>query len=142
MATRSSITAKMTDGTFKSVYCHWDGYLSNNGKILAENYNTQEKVESLLEHGDISSLGPHCDKPEGHSYGNAADGRTVYYGRDRGEEGTQARTGATAYESNKGNGQEFDYLWNGSEWMVSTGYLNNGEAMTLSVAITMVSESE
>ncbi len=33
----------MSDGIIKSIYCHWDGYPSNNGKILLEHYNSQEK---------------------------------------------------------------------------------------------------
>lgn len=40
MGTRSSITVKMTDGSFKSVYCHFDGYLDHNGKMLAGHYNS------------------------------------------------------------------------------------------------------
>lgn len=142
MGTRSSITAKMTDGTFKSVYCHWDGHLDHNGKILLESYNNQEKVEALLEHGDISSLGARCDKPQGHSFENKIDGCTVYYGRDRGETGTGARSGATAEESNKNNGQEFDYLWDGEKWIVSSGYFNDGELTALDDAIKMDSQEE
>ena len=39
-----------------SVYCHWDGYPSFNGRVLNEFYNTPEKVADLIDGGNISSL--------------------------------------------------------------------------------------
>jgi hypothetical protein len=38
MGTRSTIALEFADGTVEQVYCHWDGYLSNNGKILQAHY--------------------------------------------------------------------------------------------------------
>jgi len=62
MATRS-IIAKLDDKGIQAIYCHNDGYLSNNGKILDLYYtdNTDEqdakdKVNELLAGGDCSSL--------------------------------------------------------------------------------------
>jgi hypothetical protein len=56
MGTRSTIAIEFADGTVSQVYCHWDGYLSNNGQILAEHYMDPFKVKELLELGDFSSL--------------------------------------------------------------------------------------
>jgi len=56
MATRSLIALDNT-GVFTSIYCHWDGYLSVNGKILLENYTDINEVEELLDLGDLSTLG-------------------------------------------------------------------------------------
>ena len=72
MATRSRIAIENQDGTVNSVYCHFDGYISGVGKTLFEHYD-QEKLEKLLELGDISSLGE-----------STID--TVAYCRDRGED--------------------------------------------------------
>ena len=47
MATRSCIGIKHGD-VIKSVYCHWDGYLDHNGKILLENYKDPFKVQLLI----------------------------------------------------------------------------------------------
>ena len=47
MATRSRIAIENQDGTVKSIYCHWDGYISHNGKISFENYD-REKLEKLI----------------------------------------------------------------------------------------------
>ena len=57
MATRSRIGIVQKDRTIKSIYCHWDGYPSYNGKILLNYYSRKELVEELIELNDISSLG-------------------------------------------------------------------------------------
>ena len=57
MSTRSRIAIEKQDGTVESIYCHFDGYLSNNGEILQNHYSTKDKMEKLIELGDISSLG-------------------------------------------------------------------------------------
>ena len=50
------IAVQNADGTIEAVYAHWDGYLSNNGRILLENYNQEDEVRDLIAKGDISSL--------------------------------------------------------------------------------------
>ena len=55
MGTRSAIAMKTEDG-IRSIYCHWDGYVDHNGRILKEFYSTDEKVKALLDLGDLSSL--------------------------------------------------------------------------------------
>ena len=56
MSTRSFIGMVNRDFTITSVYCHWDGYVEFNGKMLLEHYNTPAKVRKLLHKGDFSSL--------------------------------------------------------------------------------------
>lgn len=85
MATRSRIGI-ITETEVKSVYCHWDGYPSNNGRILLEYYNDRKKVEDLVNLGDISSLNNSIEKPDGHSFSTPVEGYTVFYHRDRGED--------------------------------------------------------
>lgn len=64
MATRSTISIENLDGTVHTVYCHWDGYIANNGVILNKYYNTRELVEKLIMGASISSLGRYIsDKP-------------------------------------------------------------------------------
>ena len=57
MATRSTIALEFADGTVEQVYCHWDGYLAHNGKILQEYYSNPFILRDLIDMGDISSLG-------------------------------------------------------------------------------------
>lgn len=56
MATRSTIALEFADGTVGAVYCHWDGYLDHNGKILLNNYTDPYKLRELIELGSVSSL--------------------------------------------------------------------------------------
>jgi len=56
MGTRSRIGIELSDSSILSVYCHYDGYPSFNGKVLREFYNTKEKVTQLINGGNISSL--------------------------------------------------------------------------------------
>ena len=55
MSTRSSIAIKTADG-IKSIYCHWDGYVDHNGRILKEHYQSPAKIAELIALGDLSSL--------------------------------------------------------------------------------------
>ena len=68
MSTRSRIAMVNLDGSVKSIYCHWDGYLEWNGDILANCYVTNEEVNSLINLGDISSLGRLLEDTESYHF--------------------------------------------------------------------------
>jgi hypothetical protein len=72
MSTRSRIAIENESGIVNSIYCHFDGYISGVGKTLFNHYD-KEKLQKLIELGDISSLGE-----------STID--TVAYCRDRGED--------------------------------------------------------
>jgi hypothetical protein len=120
MATRSRIGLKLDDGTIKQVYCHWDGYVEGVGLKLVENYNTIDKAEELINLGDISSLGCNISTDEPHTFDNPVNGVTVFYMRDRGENGVEAKTltmsewMSVAYSSSI----DFYYLFADGEWEV------------------------
>lgn len=124
MGTRSNIIGKLSDGTWKRIYCHWDGYLEHNGDILFRHYSQQDKVDALLAPGDMSSLEPDCSRPSGHSYGSPVKGHCVYYGRDRGEEGTEGHTGAdlASVWPPKDSWTQYTYVWDGSKWLVGNPF--------------------
>lgn len=84
MGTRSRIGIELEDGTIKSVYCHWDGYPSHNGKILKEHYNSAEKAHELINMGDISSLREKIGNK--HDFMNGPDDECIFYHRDRGDD--------------------------------------------------------
>jgi hypothetical protein len=56
MGTSSMIANRNEDGTVTATYCHYDGYISYNGKMLVDNYNTPEKAKAVGEAGYLSSL--------------------------------------------------------------------------------------
>ncbi|EOY5688485.1 TPA: hypothetical protein ACVTEY_000144 [Salmonella enterica subsp. enterica] len=119
MATSCSITANLSDGTLKTIYCHFDGYPAWAGSILKTHYTTQELVDSLISGGHISSLGSSTDKPEGHAHDTPVSGYTVYYIRDRGDdEKLNAPTELSNMSQVHKNWQDYNYYWNGENWLL------------------------
>ena len=116
MATRSTIAMVLPNGTIQSIYCHWDGYLEGVGQTLAEHYNKRKTIQ-LLANGDVSSLGDFVGHK--HDFNRSAKVKsTTFYGRDRGETGTESRNHANVEEwlRFRGEDAEFFYLLQGKEW--------------------------
>ena len=131
MATRSHIGKKLSDGTIKYIYCHWDGYPEYNGMILKEHYTDEAKIDALLELGNISSLNEEIgEKHDFNDHDLIVENKWVNaYGRDRGETDTEARIAKNVselYQSN--NWTEYHYVWDGSSW---TCYDNKGFKLDL-----------
>ena len=105
MGTRSTIALEYADGTVDQIYCHWDGYLNHNGTILQEHYQDPAIVQRMMELGDMSSLGEAIgDK---HDFNDRSNDCT-FYGRDRGEDGTEANSFAS-YKDYRANAQREEY---------------------------------
>jgi len=141
MGTRSLIAAKYDD-QYKVIYCHWDGYLDGVGLTLEEHYQDQQKIDALINLGDISSLENECTCPDGHCYSEQTPGFTVAYHRDRGEDWEDVKPKEAASLSDIKNinmGQEFIYVFQDGRWHV----LANDESLTpILEAIAKDSEDE
>jgi len=123
MATCSAIGIEI-DGKIIAVHCHWDGYLENNGEILFKHYQNPEKILKLVSFGNMSSLGSDVEPAAGvsHSFDKKAENVTVYYGRDRGEDGVESRTFNTRDEMIAWySDAEYFYLWTNEHWIYSQG---------------------
>lgn len=116
MSTRSRIAIVVKNGeqtTYKSIYCHWDGYPDGVGKVLATFYTTRRKIEKLIKRGNLSVLnkqiGSNCRL--GRLFSKNA---SVAY-RDRGDKNTDALK-ATSIEQLRKQAQhyfaEYLYIWN------------------------------
>lgn len=131
MATRSTIALEYADGTVDQVYCHWDGYLGHNGKMLFEHYVSPFKVQQLMDLGDISSLGQdvgekhdfsRLDSPlPAEEYERLYGHMVTFYGRDRGEAGTERKRFADFADYKKNHQyEEYEYiLRRDGNWYVS-----------------------
>jgi len=133
MVTNSTIAIQNIDGTVHQIYCHYDGYIEHNGRILKTYYNTAEKVKELIALGGMSSLAPNIVGSDAHSFDTPDKDVCVFYGRDRGESDVAVRTyldidtfRCQLYR------EEFDYLFIEAE---STWYLcgENGELQSFDV---------
>lgn len=112
MATRSNIAKKTTTG-YEFIYCHFDGYPSHNGKILLEHYQDENKVQELIDLGDISSLGEEIG--EEHDFNQCPPKQCNAYGRDRKEEDVDTRFS----DSLEGCYQEqYLYVWQDGKWYI------------------------
>lgn len=107
MATRSTINKMLENGDIVGVYCHWDGYLENNGEILKNHYNTENKIDELLAQGDISSLGKDLES-------------STFYMRDRNEKNCEMKTHKDI-DSFKKYSQEYNYIWINNKWLYGYG---------------------
>ena len=118
MATRSNIAMKTKEGKIVSVYCHWDGYVANNGRILLENYANIDKIEALVALGSLSSLGFVIgEQQDFNDRDTCKDEWTLAYHRDRGEElSIQEYDDIPSWIAEM---EEYAYLWNGQEWLVN-----------------------
>ena len=134
MATRSTIALEFADGTIGQVYCHWDGYLAHNGKMLQEYYSNPFVLRDLIDLGSLSSLRPQIGTKHPFSmfeanmtqdeYANLYRDMCTFYGRDRGE----GQSDATYFKDYlhflvDGQAEEYDYILrnvNGvATWFVS-----------------------
>lgn len=122
MATRSAIGVAYED-RIEAIYCHWDGYLSHNGKILNEHYN-RDAAKKLITLGDLSSLGAGIGLQ--HSREERPAGECTFYGRDFGQTNVEAVVYSTAEEFQfemSHRGCEYYYiLGTDNQWWVSCEY--------------------
>ena len=116
MATRSTIAMEQPDGKVMQIYCHWDGYLDNNGTILRDHYQDKAKIYALMLLGSISSLRKEIGMAHDFDARYARDDEKaqwcVAYGRDRGESGSEANVykDFADYEDNH-QYEEYEYIY-------------------------------
>ena len=134
MGTRSRIGVMHGDNV-KSIYCHWDGYLDFNGRILQESYDSA-KANHLVALGDMSSL--RANIGEKHAFSKfelpaeeqdafelATEDMCTFYGRDRGETGIEYKVAHTFndfLEQCYNCGAEYYYIMKDGVWYVGDTY--------------------
>jgi hypothetical protein len=137
MGTRSRIGV-MHGTVCKSVYCHWDGYLEYNGVILQEHYDSS-KANNLVALGDLSSLRSEIGEQHAFSYHDlpkdeveafkvATENMCTFYGRDRGESGTEFKvnhTFAEFLEQCDNCGAEYYYIMEDGQWFYGSMHESN-----------------
>ena len=112
MATRSAIAIEtglpeMGSCVIHAVYCHWDGYVENNGALLLKYFDSLPSAVELIKGGSISSLGEGTDN-------------TKFYCRDMDREMEPASEYGTREEFiEDSNGLEYLYILNQNDvWEV------------------------
>lgn len=114
MATRSRIGIYNADGTITGIYCHWDGYPENNGKILVDHYTSITKIRKLLKLGNLSSLGPEIGSK--HGFNDRTDDECTFYRRDRGDKIGWRHTEYKDFAEWLGDREDYNYLFRDGAW--------------------------
>ena len=130
MATRA-IIAKLDDKGVKAIYNHSDGYLEHAGRILAEHYKDESKVDKLLAHGDVSIIDENIGvKIDFNDYKTRyANKQCKFYMRDRGEKykhAEQLKDEIELIEFSNNCDVDFIYMFAYGYWYVYD--IHNGEA--------------
>jgi hypothetical protein len=139
MGTRSRIGVMHGD-VCKSVYCHWDGYLEHNGKILQESYDSA-KANNLVALGDLSSLRANIGEAHAFSqfelpadqveaFKTLTEDMCTFYGRDRGETGSEFKSDLTFeafFERAEDCGAEWYYIMKDGVWYVGNTHENDAK---------------
>jgi hypothetical protein len=124
----------------KSVYCHWDGYLSYNGRILQEHYDSA-KANRLVSLGSLSYLKEEIG--EKHDFDALTDSCT-FYGRDRGDSDVDFTVDQSYAEFlDKEYDCEYYYIMRDGVWYVGVAYeaednMVPGQLYVLSEQLTKV----
>lgn len=114
MSTNASVHVKGTDGKIRSIYIHWDGYVSGVGHTLRDHYNTQDAADDLIHMGDCSSLTETLED-------------STFYHRDRNEDWDDVQPGVAddLETSLDRNDQSYNYYFENGEWF----YADSGEGL-------------
>ena len=125
MGTRSRIGYELPDHTVVSVYCHYDGYVDHNGRVLVEHYTDRDAVKDLIDGGSMSSLRTThlwvtaAVRTEDGDIARDMDGNLVYsptrdaqplYHTERGDELEVDHTSFDEFVSGN-SGEEYAYLF-------------------------------
>ncbi len=108
-------------------YTHFDGYPAYMGQMLTRYYNDEERARRLISLGEASSVKRYIDPEEAgyseeeaktHSFDTPLKDVSIFYGRDRGEEGVEAFIGRNAdplsiFVSVKDKYPWVEYIWLG-----------------------------
>ena len=149
MGTRSRIGVMHGDKV-KSIYCHWDGYLDFNGRILQEHYDSA-KANNLVALGDLSSLRPNIGEKHAFSqfelpadeveaFKALTENWCTFYGRDRGEKGVEFKVAQTFdefLEQCDNSGAEYYYIMRDGVWYCGDTY----ESSPLSKKLTALADA-
>ena len=133
MGTRSTIAIEFADQSVSQIYCHWDGYLENNGQLLSIYYMDPFMVRELIDLGDFSSLRE-----------TAADTAETAYSQ-RGEDCTARRYMNVDEYFAECQQEEYDYILrnvNGqATWFVRC-YATDGKWISLETAFAELMNQE
>ena len=133
----NSVIGVMHGDNCKAVYCHSDGYLSYNGQVLLDNYDSA-KANHLVSLGDMSVLGKVIGEKIDFNACMEYDENNIakqcrFYGRDRGESDVEFTSVSSFAQLCEHFGSEYYYIMKDGVWYVSIG---GAQLLVLSEVLT------
>jgi hypothetical protein len=117
MATRSHIGVKQPNGTIDYIYCHFDGYPEHNGDILVNYYQDIDKVNQLINLGNLSMLGEEIGEQQDFDNRETHNKKwCLAYGRDRGETNIEKRN-TTFDDLLRNDNVSYLYVFDNDKWI-------------------------
>lgn len=138
MSTNSRIGIRNSNDTIRSIYCNWDGYPEYTGKILVEHYKDINKINQLLNLGNISILGPEIGEKQDF-YNPTNEVWVLAYGRDRGED-SEGVTFPTMYKF-LNYLEDYNYLYYNGDWYL-VDKKDNGIGYTLQLVTEVLNKEK
>ena len=136
MSTPATVSI-VENGKVRTIYNHWDGYPSNLGAMLFENYNHIPKIKSLINNGGASYIDKRVEpsKNSGHNFNDPEKEVCVFYHRVRGDD-LEVYEHDTVVKMLNEIGQSHNYIFQDGKWYYCHEYnLFNCTLIPLDVAI-------
>lgn len=128
MSTRAMIALELPDKSVRCSHVHMDGYPSYTGAILLDHYKDEERVQKLLDLGELGMLGDRLDEKDAHCHSPSI---CFAYHRDAGEPyqepciyGTVETMLSQAF---KAFGTDYAYLFRDGQWYAAKTYPADGD---------------
>lgn len=126
MSTPAAIIAKQKSG-YAGIYLHFDGGPNKCLKILRDHYTDPAKVNELISLGNLSSLGPNIGTQ--HDFDLCPDGECNFYGRDYGEDDTNAVSGNDVNDVARKIDADYCYIFNNGTWTQLKDYTEESKKL-------------
>jgi hypothetical protein len=134
MSTNAWIIAKnpAAPAEARQVYVHWDGGFWHVGPMLLAYYNTDERVQALINGGNMSTLAPVVGECEFYNRpGEEAQDTDIPAPFGPGDQLGMKTTEVVCFDR-----EVFEYYWDGENW-----YVDDGLLLSAAIAIYNAQES-
>lgn len=120
MSTRSLVGILNSDNSVDAVYCHFDGYLSGVGAMLADNYKDEAKIRKLLNlNRYLASIRKYVDKDDMPDPKDPnSDDITIVLDDDEPNNPYHYNTVKDYIDDHGNRDTEYCYLYKDNEWKV------------------------
>ena len=145
MGTHSRIGKLLPNGQVRSVYCHYDGYVSGGvGEELLGHYQDETKIDALLDLGNLSGVGREIgEKQDFMDFTAQNPNWCLAYARDRGDKNQEATLAKDEDSYLREENCSYIYLYKNGEWWFKDTYQDRYSGLqTISSAFNITEDDD